>query len=130
MLQCDFSYMISPRMFKKFVLPDIAACCDDLEYGFYHLDGKGEIPHLKHLLSLDRLRGIQWVPGDGAPPHEEWLDLMKQIIDAGKLCQIYVTAKGALEITREIGGKGFAFYILDQMSKSEAEAYLKEIHSI
>ena len=130
MLQCDFSYMISPRMFKKFVLPDIAACCDELEYGFYHLDGKGEIPHLKSLLELDRLRGIQWVPGDGAPPQEEWLELLKQIINAGKLCQLYVSAEGALKITRELGGKGFAFYIGERMNKADAEAYLKEIHSI
>jgi 5-methyltetrahydrofolate--homocysteine methyltransferase len=100
MLQCDFSYMISPRMFEKFVLPDIAACCDELDYGFYHLDGKGEIPHLKHLLSLERLRGIQWIPGDGAPPPEEWLDLLKQIRDSGKLVQLYVNPEGALKITR------------------------------
>ena len=130
MLQCDFSYMISPRMFRKFVMPDLEACCIQLDHAFYHLDGKGEIPHLDHLLELDRLNGIQWVPGAGAPPHGEWLTLMKHIIDAGKLCQIYVTAKGALQITRELGGKGFAFYITDQMSAGEAAAYLKEIHSI
>ena len=130
MLQCDFSYMISPRMFEQFVLPDLAACCEELDYAFYHLDGKGEIPHLKHLLSLDRLRGIQWVPGDGAPPQEEWLDLLKQIRDAGKLCQLYVSAEGALKITKALGGKGFAFTISEQMDKTDAEAYLKEIHSI
>lgn len=130
MLQCDFSYMISPRMFEQFVLPDIAACCEQLDHGFYHLDGKGEIPHLKHLLSLERLRGIQWVPGDGAPPQEEWLDLLQQIRDAGKLIQLYVSAEGALKITRALGGQGFAFTINEQMNPAEAEAYLKEIHSI
>ncbi|MEE4195161.1 MAG: hypothetical protein V2J07_08185 [Anaerolineae bacterium] len=130
MLQCDFSYMISPRMFEKYVMPDLAACCDALDHGFYHLDGKGEIPHLKHLLSLDRLRGIQWVPGDGAPPQEEWLDLLKRIRDAGKLCQLYVTAEGALKITKALGGKGFAFCINDPMDKADVEAFLKEIYSI
>ena len=67
MLQCDFSYMISPAMFERFVVPDLTRCCDFLDHGFYHLDGKGEIPHLKHLLNIERLRGIQWIPGDGQP---------------------------------------------------------------
>ncbi len=111
MLQSDFSYMISPRMFERLVLPDLTACCDALDYAFYHLDGKGEIKHLDMLLSIERLRGIQWIPGDGAPPPEEWLPLLKRIRDAGKLCQVYVTPEGALKIARALGGKGFAFCI-------------------
>jgi hypothetical protein len=111
MLQCDFSFMISPRMFKKHVMPDLEACCEALDYAFYHLDGKGAIPHLDHLLSLERLRGIQWIPGDGAPPPEEWLPLLKLIRDSGKLCQVYVTPAGALRIARELGGRGFLFYL-------------------
>lgn len=109
MLQSDFSYMISPRMFERLILPDLTACCDALDYAFYHLDGKGEIKHLDMLLAIERLRGIQWIPGDGAPPAEEWLPLLKRIRDGGKLCQVYVTPEGALKIARELGGKGFAF---------------------
>jgi 5-methyltetrahydrofolate--homocysteine methyltransferase len=112
MLQSDFSYMISPRMFERLVLPDLIACCNALDYAFYHLDGKGEIKHLDMLLSIERLRGIQWVPGDGAPPPEEWLPLLKRIRDGGKLCQVYVTLDGALKIARELGGKGFAFCLV------------------
>jgi 5-methyltetrahydrofolate--homocysteine methyltransferase len=111
MLQCDFSYMISPKMFERFVMPSLANCCETLDYAFYHLDGKGEIPHLDQLLSLERLRGIQWIPGDGAPPPEEWLPLLKRIRDGGKLCQVYVTREGALKIARALGGRGFLFYI-------------------
>jgi len=98
-----------------------------LDYAFYHLDGKGEIPHLDQLLALDRLRGIQWVPGAGAPDPEEWPELLKRIRDGGKLCQLYVSAEGALKIVRELGGKGFALYVMDQMSANEAQAFLKEI---
>jgi 5-methyltetrahydrofolate--homocysteine methyltransferase len=111
MLQCDFAYMISPDMFERFVMPDIAACCDAIDHAMYHLDGKGQIPHLDMLLSLERLRGIQWIPGDGAPPPEQWLDLLKHIIDAGKLCQLYVTPEGAKTIVDALGGKGFALAI-------------------
>jgi 5-methyltetrahydrofolate--homocysteine methyltransferase len=127
MLQSDLSYMISPQMFERFVLPDITNCCDEMEYGFFHLDGKGQIAHLDILLSVERLRGIQWIPGDGQPPPETWPTVLKRICDAGKLCQLYVSPEGALRILRELGGKGFAFQIRDPMTKEEAEQLLEVI---
>ncbi len=127
MLQSDFSYMISPRMFERFVLPDLAACCDALDHGFYHLDGKGQIKHLDMLLSLERLHGIQWIPGDGQPPPEEWLPLLKRIRDGGKLCQLYVSPKGARTIVGELGGRGFALYIAGILSQDEAQALLRSL---
>ncbi len=129
MLQCDFSYMISPRMFKRFVLPDLEACCAHLDYGFYHLDGKGEIPHLDHLIGIERLRGIQWQPGEGQPLADGWLDLIARIRNSGKRCQIYVTREGAFTVKKELGGKGFLMHIInDPMSPEEAEAFLGEFH--
>jgi 5-methyltetrahydrofolate--homocysteine methyltransferase len=124
MLQCDFSYMISPAMFERFVMPDLAACCDALDHAFYHLDGKGQIPHLDMLLSMERLRGIQWIPGDGAPPPERWLPLLRRIREGGKLCQLFVTAEGAMTIVRELGGRGFAFEITELMSQERAAEFL------
>ncbi|MHB9033291.1 MAG: uroporphyrinogen decarboxylase/cobalamine-independent methonine synthase family protein, partial [Anaerolineae bacterium] len=127
MLQSDFSYMISPAMFDRFVMPDMHAMCDHLDYAFYHLDGKGEIPHLPSLLSLKRLRGIQWVPGDGAPLHHHWLELYQRIIGGGKLCQIFCSADSAMKIVRAIGGRGFMFAIGDAMNAEEAQAFLREM---
>ncbi|MFH1085366.1 MAG: hypothetical protein V1772_06360 [Chloroflexota bacterium] len=127
MLQSDFAYMISPAMFERFVLPDLAACCDHLDDGFYHLDGPGQIPHVDLLLGIARLRGIQWIPGDGNPPPDQWLDLLKRIIDGGKLCQIYCTAAGALHVVRHLGGKGFSFAISDEMRADEAQAFLRQL---
>lgn len=122
MLQCDFSYMISPAMFERFVLPGLAVCCDYLDYPFYHMDGKGQIPHLDMLLSLEPLCGIQWVPGDGSPPPEAWLPLLKRIRDAGKLCQLGVSPEGARKIVRALGGRGFAFFIENYNFKTAAAA--------
>ena len=129
MLQCDFSYMISPAMFERFVMPDLRACCDYLDYGFYHLDGKGEIAHLEQLLSIKRLRGIQWQPGDGQPMADSWLPLLRRIRAGGKLCQVYVDCKGALAIQRELGGRGFIFHIVDErLTPDEGRAFLAELH--
>lgn len=126
MLQSDFSFMISPEMFEKFVLPDLEGCCRRMEHAFYHLDGPGEIRHLDMLLSLDSLKGIQWIPGDGQPPPNEWLALLKRIRDGGKLCQVYVEAEGARTIVRELGGRGFVFYIMSFInSPEEANDFLR-----
>ena len=84
MLQCDFSYMISPEMFAEFVMPELSSCCNRLERSFYHLDGKGELPHLPQLLAEEKLDGVQWVPGAGNPPFTEWKEVYQAIADAGK----------------------------------------------
>jgi 5-methyltetrahydrofolate--homocysteine methyltransferase len=124
MLQSDFSYMISPEMFERFVMPDLAACCENLDHAFYHLDGVGQIRHVNMLLSLERLRGIQWIPGAGQPPPEAWLPLLSRIRAGGKLCQLYVTPEGARTIMQALGGRGFAFYIDQAMSRDEADDFL------
>ena len=131
MLQSDFSYMISPRMFERLILPDLTACCDALEYPFYHLDGKGEVKHLDMLLSIERLRGIQWIPGDGQPAPEEWLPLLKRIRDGGKLCQVFVSPEGARHIVKNLGGKGFLLvvngYGKEFLNPEVVEAFLKTL---
>ena len=132
MLQCDFSYMISPAMFEQFVMPDLVACCDYLDHGFYHLDGKGEIPHLDLLLSIPRLRGIQWIPGDGQPPPQGWLPLLKRIREGDKLCQVFVSPEGARTIVRELGGRGFLLVVHggpDFADPEQAAAFLKVLES-
>jgi len=129
MLQSDFCYMISPAMFERFVLPDLSDLCDALDYAFYHLDGKGEIPHLDMLLGLARLRGIQWIPGDGQPTPDQWLPLLKRIRDGGKLCQVFVCPEGARRIVKNLGGKGFLLVIDHEedefLNPEDAQAFLK-----
>jgi 5-methyltetrahydrofolate--homocysteine methyltransferase len=88
MLQCDFSYMIGTPMFDEFVRPEIEASCGRLEHSFYHLDGKGQLGHLNSLLSIDRLDGIQWVPGAGAPNGECWPEVYQKIFAGGKKAQL------------------------------------------
>jgi hypothetical protein len=121
MLQCDFSAMISPRMFERFALDDLTILCNGLDHAFYHLDGPDAVKHLDLLLSIRTLRGIQWIPGAGRPGPAEWLPLLKRIREGGKLCQVYVNAKNALTIARELGGKGFAFYIVPEEPYTDQE---------
>ena len=85
-LQCDFAAMISPDDFAKFVIPSLKRAAAFLDHSIFHLDGPAMIPHLEHLLALEDLDGIQWVPGDGNPPawDEKWFPLYDKIQTAGK----------------------------------------------
>lgn len=86
-LQCDFCYMIGPPMFDRFVAPELAATSAGLDKAFYHLDGTGELPHLDTLLSIDTIRGIQWIPGEGAAREQDWSDVYRRISRAGRKIQ-------------------------------------------
>jgi len=101
MLQSDFSYMISPRMFQRFAMPELEATCRRLGRSFYHLDGVGQIGHLPHLLSIEALNGVQWVPGDGKPDSAHWPQVFQPIHDAGKLIQVTNGGFKALDALRE-----------------------------
>jgi len=89
MLQCDFSYMIGPAMFREFVRPELQRTCERLDHAFYHLDGPGQLPHLDDLLSINALRGVQWVPGAGQPPISAWPEVYRKIVNSGKRAQFY-----------------------------------------
>ena len=88
MLQCDFSYMISPEMFDEFVKPDLAAACRRIPNSFYHLDGPGQLPHLDSILEIEELDGVQWIPGAGVPDQTHWPEVYRKIHEAGKLIQV------------------------------------------
>ena len=87
MLQCDFCYMIGPDTFDEFVRPELAAASRRLANPFYHLDGPNCLPHLDSLLSIDALKGVQWVPGAGQPDFTHWPEVYRKIRDAGKRIQ-------------------------------------------
>jgi len=102
-LQCDFSYMIGPNMFRKFVVPELSASCGRLYRSIYHMDGVGQLPHLDHLLSIPDLDVIQWVPGEGGGRVEDWPDVRRKIGTSGKKAQTYGSL-AALEAIIEQAG--------------------------
>ncbi|MCE9615859.1 MAG: hypothetical protein K8T26_16435 [Lentisphaerae bacterium] len=89
-VECDFSIMISPGMFRRFFLPSVVQQTEWVARTIYHLDGEGAIRHLDALLAVDRLNGIQWVPGAGAAPMRAWVPLLQRIQRAGKLLVLNV----------------------------------------
>jgi 5-methyltetrahydrofolate--homocysteine methyltransferase len=113
MLQSDFSYMISPAMFCEFVRPRLVESCARLAHPFYHLDGKGELPHLPHLLTIPGLRGIQWVPGAGQPPQSEWPEVFEAVEAAGLKMQLLGTLDSCETVLRRLKNPSLAHVWLE-----------------
>lgn len=93
-VQSDVICMLSPRQFRRWVLPALEEECAYLDHSILHLDGPGALVHLEDLLAIKDLDGIQWVPGAGNPPQHEWMDLLKRIQAAGK--SLYLSADADL----------------------------------
>ena len=56
-VQCDFSAMISPRMYEEFVVPYLARQCARLDFSVFHLDGPCCLQHLDLLCSIEIYEG-------------------------------------------------------------------------
>ena len=118
-LQCDFNVLISPQMFDTYFLPGLEQQTCWVERTIFHLDGPGAIAHLDSLLSLPRLNGIQWVPGDGSAPMHRWIPLLRRIQAHGKslvlFCEPY-------EVEKLMDGLEPERLLLNTTCDSEAEA--------
>ncbi len=125
-MQEDFSYMISNRMYREFVLPHVRDMIDAMEYPFYHLDGIGAIPHLDALLEIERLRVIQWVPGAGKERIADWYPLIRQILEAGKSVQAFTRADEVEELVKQVGARGLLVTV--DATIDEAERLVEKYH--
>lgn len=91
-LQSDFSYMIGPEQFRTFIAPELSSTGARLQNAVYHMDGIGQIPHLDQILAIDSIKGVQWVPGSGAPEQQNWDWILEKILASGKKL-IHLTQK-------------------------------------
>jgi len=127
MLQSDFSFMIGPRMFKRFALPELQATCQRLGRSFYHLDGAGQIPHQPYLLGIEALDGMQWVPGDGKPDCGHWPEVYRPIRRAGKLIQVVNGGFDALAaVEKQIGSLKGVHYRGYELYEQQDKPMLQE----
>lgn len=89
-VQCDHSAMISPEMYRQFVVPSLTAQCQWLDHSSYHLDGTQAMGHLDALLEIAPLDAIEWTPQAGIEGggNKRWHELYRRILAAGKSVQV------------------------------------------
>jgi 5-methyltetrahydrofolate--homocysteine methyltransferase len=122
--QCDFSAMISPRMFEEFMVPILTEMCERVSYCMYHWDGPGALPHHDHLLSIPRLDVLQWTPGAGVEPswHRRWWPIYHKTLDAGKSLFIGCDTPKSLEALKGEFGQDLKRFIIGMSPASRKEA--------
>ncbi|MCS7253105.1 MAG: hypothetical protein RMK18_02870 [Armatimonadota bacterium] len=126
-IQCDFSYMVSPRQFEELILPFLEEQCRWLEHSVYHWDGVGQLVHLDLLLSIPELDAIQWTPGAGKPPVDDpiWFPYYKRIQAAGKgVVLIGVAPQNVERVLSELSPNGLMLTV-HCSSEQEAKELLK-----
>lgn len=125
-MQCDFCYMISTEMFDQFVKPSLIRTSEHLSRSFYHLDGKGQLPHLDSLLQIPTINGVQWIPGDGAKPVDQWPEVYEKILASGKCAQIMGDPSQLVSIMAQTQRcKGMTTGHWQTTDRAQAEHYLQ-----
>lgn len=117
---CDFSCMISPDMYEELIVPELLMEIDYLDASIYHLDGPDALKHLDRLLKIEKLKGIQWVYGAGAPTASHWLETIQKIQDAGKIVHIEVKPEELEFMLQNVKPEGVLFQV-NAESRKQAE---------
>jgi hypothetical protein len=120
----DFICMISLDMFGRYVYPEIAAEIDWWEDTIFHLDGPQALRHLDALLENPRLRGIQWVYGDGAGKASDWIPVLRKIQKSGKLFQVHAYPHEMKTLFENLRPEG-AMYTLGCKTPEDVEAIVR-----
>lgn len=124
-VQCDFSCMIGPAMFREFVVPALVEQCDWLDFAMYHLDGTQALPQLDNLLEIESLHAIEWTPQSGLPGGgaRQWHDLYRRIKAGGKGVQaIGVRPEEVEPLIEAVGAEGLYIHC-----RCETETQAREL---
>lgn len=109
LLQCDVAAMISPRMFKRFVVPYLRQSCQFLQFSMFHVDGHQCLGHVDHLLDIEGLDAIEWTPDPQVPPGGDpyWYEMYRKILNAKKAVWVAnIDVNDVVPLLDAIGGKG------------------------
>ncbi len=131
-MQCDLSVMISPEMFETFAMPELEEQSAFLDFPLYHFDGQEQTRHLEHLLSIKKLKMIQWtnVAGQASPVH--YIPVLQQIQKAGKGLLIRISDIKEIEpLMQNLSSKGLYLYLEPTLaSPEEADSVVKLVNKL
>lgn len=124
-VQCDFSCLLSPEQFNRFVLPALTEECEFLDHSVYHYDGKTCLQHFDAITGIQALDGIQWTPTAGGPPMVEWLDLLKRFQATGKHVFVTCTPDELKSVYHRALKPNLVLYNVGCKSEREADELLR-----
>jgi 5-methyltetrahydrofolate--homocysteine methyltransferase len=101
-LQCDFSCMVSPAMFRRWILPALEEEAALVKHAFYHWDGPGALIHENDLVASRGLHTLSYVPGAGHGGHPDYLEIYKRIQKNGKAVFVWGSPDELKRMHREL----------------------------
>lgn len=122
-LQCDFSCMIRPEMFRRWVLPALEEEAQIVKHTVYHWDGPGALVHTDDLLASVGLHTMSYVPGAGRGGHIDHMDLLKRVQAGGKAVEVRGTPEQIKSMHRELRPEK-VYYATHVGSQAKAEELL------
>jgi len=117
--QNDFSYNISPAMFRELFIPALRKQMDFLDHSVYHVDGVEAFAHVDALCELDRLQALQILPGAGKPGPLHYMDVLKKVQAAGKNLHISIGPDQVKPALEQLSARGL---FIDTGCATETEA--------
>ncbi len=121
----DFSYNISPKMFREIFLPVIERQTEFLDHTVYHVDGINAFTHVDALCDLPRLQALQILPGAGKPSPIHYMDVLKKVQAAGKNLHISIPISEVEAALSELSATGL-FIQTSARTEDEARDLLKK----
>lgn len=123
-MQADLSVMISNAHYKRYIMPELLAQTEFLEYPLYHFDGAEQVRHLDDLLALKKLKAIQWMSVAGQKPPSHYIEALKKIQAHGKSLVISVYDTQEVEpLLTHLSSKGL-YLVLEAKDEDELEAIM------
>lgn len=122
----DFSYNISPAMYRDIFLPAIHRQMDFLDYSIYHVDGTAAFAHVDALCKEPRLHALQILPGAGKPSPLHYMDVLKKVQAAGKGLHIGIPLEEVRPALEQLSARGL---YIQTWCRTETEAWqlLKDV---
>lgn len=131
-LQCDFSAMMSPEDFRRYIQPSLRTQAEKADHVLYHLDGPAAIKHMDALMEIEGIDALQWTSGDAGPDGTlpDWDVIYDKAIAAGKSIWVKVYSgefedwiKNVDRIVKKYGSHSL-FLLFPEMSMEQAEYLL------
>ncbi len=122
-LQCDFSIMMRPSMFRRWVLPALEEEAALVKHVVYHWDGFGALVHRADVLASPGLQTLSFVPGDGHGDPADHIELLKSLQAGGKPLHVWGTPEQCQKMHRELRPER-VFYCTEASTQDEAERLL------
>ncbi|NLG28675.1 MAG: hypothetical protein GX557_12245 [Chloroflexi bacterium] len=101
LLQCDFSYMISPAMFRRWALPALAEEAETVGHAYYHWDGPGALRHMDALMGIAHIDVFGYVP-EPYERHSDYIELYRRVQARGKAVAVWGPPEEMKRIHREL----------------------------